>query len=313
MAGLNYLPRLEAAVRRPRHLFRLLQAPCLCVAFLLIPVVAGAPILARDIRSSATQVANDEHVAPPSDTPESERWPDETNTGVPADVTLTPSGDLVITKAGAVVSGLDILGTVQINAPNVTLKNCKVTAANWSVVKIATGVTGTVVQNCEINGRGSSGADGSCGINGEGTFLNNNIYNVENGINVTGSSSIQGNYIHGLLAPGSPHYDGIQIDGGVSNVNINHNTIINDHGQVSAVMIDNGFGAISNIVVENNRLIGGGFTVYSDGQFRDAVISGVAFINNRLRKGYWGYHSFVKNAPVWRGNVDDRTSRPLVR
>ncbi|MEH2475594.1 hypothetical protein V1281_003231 [Nitrobacteraceae bacterium AZCC 2161] len=243
----------------------------------------------------------------------SERWPDETNTGVPADTKLEPSGDLVITKAGTVITGLDILGTVQINAPNVTLKNCKVTAANWSVVKIAPGVTGAVIQNCEINGRGRSGADGSCGINGQGTFLNNNIYNVENGINLTGSSVIQGNYIHGLLAPGSPHYDGIQIDGGVSDVNISHNTVINDQGGVSTIMIDNGFGAISNILVENNRLIGGGFTVYSDGQFKDAAITGVAFINNRLGKGHWGFHSFVKNAPVWRGNVDDATGRPLLR
>ena len=41
---------------------------------------------------------------------------DATNTGVPAGVTLTPhNGDLVVTTAGAVISGLSITGTVLIN------------------------------------------------------------------------------------------------------------------------------------------------------------------------------------------------------
>src|ERR1700704_5656396 len=139
-------------------------------------------------------------------------WPDATNTGLPAGVTLTPSGDLVITKAGTVISGLNIQGTVTIEAPNVTLENCKVTSGSWFVVNIAKGVTGAVVQNCEING--------------QGTFTGNNIHNVENGINLTGSAVIENNYIHNLQAPGSPHYDGIQIDGGISNVTISHNTVI---------------------------------------------------------------------------------------
>ncbi len=144
-------------------------------------------------------------------------WPDATNTGLPPGVTLTASGDLVITKAGTVISGLDIKGTVTIAAANVTLENCKIESGGFFLVNIKSGVTGAVVQNCEINGLGTSGSDGSCGINGQGTFLNNNIYNVENGINVSGTQSgstvIQGNYIHGLSSGGSPHYDGIQIDG----------------------------------------------------------------------------------------------------
>jgi hypothetical protein len=74
-------------------------------------------------------------------------WPDATNTGVPAGVTLTPSGDVVITQAGAVVSGLNITGSVYIRADNVTLENCKVTSGGWAGVTIDPGVTGAVVQN----------------------------------------------------------------------------------------------------------------------------------------------------------------------
>jgi hypothetical protein len=237
-------------------------------------------------------------------------WPDETNTGVPPGTVLKPAGSLVITKTGEVVSGLDIRGTVDINAPNVKLMNSRIRGARFDVVRIKSGMPGVVVQDCEIDGVGTDN-DGSNGIRGSGTFLRNNIHHVENGITLDGSAIIQDNYIHDLLASGSPHYDGIQIDGKVSDVIIHHNTIINPYTQTAAVMIDNYFGPIANIVVSQNRLVGGGYTVYSDGQFNGGTISGVSFIDNRLGKGRWGYRSFVKNAPLWRGNIDDKTGRDL--
>ncbi len=202
------------------------------------------------------------------------------------------------------ISGLNITGPVFINAPNVTLINCKITSSDFAVVKIATGITGAVVQNCTINGVGS-GNDGDCGILGQGTFIGNNIYNVENGIAVAGPSTIQDNYIHGLLASGSPHYDGIQIDGGVSNVTISHNTIINQYTQTSAIMIDNYFGPISNIKVDNNLLYGGGYTIYDDAQFNSNPITGVSITNNHMGGGYWGATDFNGTNPTYTGNVND--------
>ena len=210
----------------------------------------------------------------------------------------------MITQTGAVISGLDIKGEVVINASNVTLQNCKITNSGYWVVKIADGVTGAVVQNCEINGVGT-GNDGSHGILGSGTFIGNNIYNVENGITLQGSAVIRDNYIHGLKASGAPHYDGIQIDGGISNVTISHNTVINDWGQTSAIMIDNYFGPISNISVDNNLLAGGGYTVYSDARFTGGSITGVSFTNNHMKSGQWGVTNFSKNTPVYTGNVND--------
>ena len=211
----------------------------------------------------------------------------------------------MITQAGAVISGLDIKGDVFINAPNVTLQNCKITSSNYAVVKIANGVTGAVVQNCEINGVGT-GNDGSHGILGQGTFIGNNIYNVENGITLQGSAIIRDNYIHNLKASGSPHYDGIQIDGGVSNVTISHNTVINDYGQTAAIMIDNYFGPISNIQVDNNLLAGGGYTVYVHAnQFTGGSVTGVSFTNNHMKSGQWGVTNFTGPAPVYTGNVND--------
>ncbi|MFB6459713.1 right-handed parallel beta-helix repeat-containing protein [Bradyrhizobium tunisiense] len=238
-------------------------------------------------------------------------WPNATNTGVRPNVKLTRSGDVVADQAGATISGLDIEGRVHIKAPNVTLIDSKVTSGSFYVVRIEPGVTGAVIQNCEINGVGS-GNDGSYGIVGQGTFIANNIYNVENGIGVSGSDTlIQDNYIHDLVASGSPHYDGISIDGGNANIVIRHNTVINTHTQTSAVMIDNYFGPISNIQVDDNLLMGGGYTVYSSAQFNGGTVEGVSFTKNRMGRGRWGYSSIVKNVPLWRENVDNATGRTI--
>lgn len=232
-------------------------------------------------------------------------FPDATNTGVKDGVTLTKSGSLYITEPGVTIENLDITGTIYVSADNVTIQNVRVTSSEFYVIKIASGVTGAVVQDSEINGVGT-GNEGSTGIAGQGTFLRNDIYNVENGFAVQGDNTlIKDNYVHDLQASGSPHYDGIQIDGGVSDVVISHNTIINDHGQTAAVMIDNYFGPISNIKVDGNLLVGGGYTVYSDGQFDGGSITGVSFTNNHLGEGQYGYKSFVNNTPVWENNQTD--------
>jgi hypothetical protein len=241
-------------------------------------------------------------------------YPTASTTGVPPGVELTPSGSITISTAGAVVSGLDISGTVNINANDVTLKNSRIRSNAFYVVRVQAGRSGVVIQDSEIDGVGTDNA-GNHGIaGGPATVRRCNIHHVENGITPqSGGWLIEDNYIHTLLASGSPHYDGIQIDGGISNITIRHNTVINQHNQTAAVMIDNYFGPISNIVVDNNRLVGGGYTVYSDGQFSGGTISGVSFTNNRLGRGYWGYASIVRNTPVWTGNLDDVTGAPVSR
>ncbi|MBW4656729.1 MAG: M10 family metallopeptidase C-terminal domain-containing protein [Kaiparowitsia implicata GSE-PSE-MK54-09C] len=233
-------------------------------------------------------------------------WPDSTNTGVPDGVTLLPSGSIIVTKPGTVISGLDIKGNIYIDADNVTVENCRITSSAYSVVQIKTGSTGVVIQDCEINGVGSNN-EGSHGINGVGTFLRNDIYNVENGINVGAGSGtvIEGNYIHDLKASGSPHYDGIQIDGGQSDIRIDHNTIINPHGQTAAIMIDNYFGPVSNVVVNDNLLVGGGYTIYADAQFGGGALSGVEITNNHIGSGYYGSLNTNKSSPVYTGNTLD--------
>jgi len=282
-----------------RFMLRWIRSGCVVAALAALPLAGGAAAQKSD-------------------------WPSAANTGVPAGITLTTvtsttrlpagvtinrHGDLIVDAPRVVLSGLDIRGSVYINASNVTLINSKVTAGGNYVIKIATGVTGTLIQNSTISGTAAS-PEGSKGIAGSGTFIANNISNMEDGIFLLGDKDtlIQGNYIHDLKATGSPHYDGIQIEGSVSNVIIRHNTVINDYGQTSALMIDNYFGPISNITVDNNLLVGGGYTIYVDGQFSGGPITGVSITNNHMGRGHWGITNFNKTSPVYTGNVDDGAS-----
>ncbi|WP_146006731.1 right-handed parallel beta-helix repeat-containing protein, partial [Bradyrhizobium forestalis] len=237
-------------------------------------------------------------------------FPDANSTGLPDGVILTPSGDVTVTQPGTVIDALDVKGTISVLADNVTIQNSRITSSDWTGIWIKDGITGTVVKDSEILNVGSS-PDGANGIVGSGTFLRNDIHDVENGIIVTGSSLVQDNYIHDMNAPdvrlgtslGGPHYDGIEINGGVSDVVIRHNTVINENGFVSAVMINNDFGPVSNIQVDGNYLAGGGYTLYSDGSFSSTdKISGVSFTNNELGQGTWGYYYFRGNTPVLSNN-----------
>jgi Ca2+-binding RTX toxin-like protein len=228
-------------------------------------------------------------------------WPDATTTGVPDGVTLLPSGDIVVTKAGTVISGLNITGSVYIDADNVTLQNCKISSSNFAVVQIQSGSDGVTVKNCEINGLNSGGT----GISGKGSFIGNDIYGVGDGINVIGDHVlIQDNYIHDLGGTADSHFDGIQVDGNVSDLRIEHNTIINDHGQTAAVMIDDYFGPTSNVVVNNNLLTGGGYTIYVTGLDGHGTTN-VQVTNNHIGGGQWGETYFAAANPVFTGNVSD--------
>jgi hypothetical protein len=265
------------------------------------PVDAGAPAPEPEPTPTPTPT--------PTPAPSTGGFPDATNTGVPAGVTLTPSGGIHVTTPGAVVSGMAFDDTVYIDANNVTLKNCTVKSGAFYDVKIKDGLTGVVVQDCEIDNRGTGGQ----GIHGPGTFLRNNIYHCSDGIDVGGGDNtvIQDNYVHDMAGPSDAHFDTIQADGGYSTLTIRHNTLINEFGQTSAVMVDDYWGSIHGVIIDNNRLIGGGYTVYA-GSWNGNEVTGIQVTNNRLGRGYYGYADIAGGGITWSGNVDDVTGAPAV-
>jgi len=233
-------------------------------------------------------------------------YPDATTTGVSAGVTLTSSGGMKITQAGTVINAMDIKGTVDIEANNVTIENSKIASSGSAVIQIGAGVTGTVVKDNDINGMSA----GNIGINGGGTFVGNNIHNVSDGMSIesTNSTLIQDNYIHDMTGPASSHYDGIQVEGNASNIKIEHNTIVNENDQTSAVMICPDFGPTTNVTVDNNIMVGGGFTIYAARTTSQAAVSNITITNNHMGEGQYGYTDFNNTTPTYTGNVNDGNS-----
>lgn len=235
-------------------------------------------------------------------------FPNATNTGVPPEVTLKDAEGFVVRDSGAVIEGLNIRGGVVIDAPNVTLRNCRITYDGFYVVLIKGGIKGTVIQNCEIDNLGSGG---QC-IAGQGSFLRNNLRNCADGIAVGGDDTlIEGNYIHDMRGTPDSHFDGIQADGNLSHLTIRNNTIINENIQTSAIMVDNYAGPIDGVLIEKNLLIGGGYTVYlnevAKGQLRGGPVTNVTFINNQLAGWHWGgldLRTELGNMPTISGNIN---------
>jgi hypothetical protein len=258
-------------------------------------------------RSNASQVVQRMRVA------KTDRWPDATSTGVPVGVTLTPyNGNLVITTPGAVISGLDIHGIVTVNAPGVTIENCRITNNNSSAWYVILTYGDTIVQDCTIDGGGA----GANGINGGGTFLRNNISNLENGIDPDDNTLIQDNYIHDLHASGWPHYDGIELGGydNQDNIIIRHNTVdMGNLGQTGAVNLTNDFGSISNVTIDNNLLKGGSYTIYTDNSHGGGPIANITITNNVIKPGQFGYFYFKTTKPTHNGNKDFDSGRALDR
>jgi hypothetical protein len=251
------------------------------------------------------------------DPPLGSAYPNATNTGVPAGVKLTPSGSLTLSTPGQVVSGLLITGSVYITAPNVTLENCLIEAGGYYGVEVAAGVTGVTIQNCEIDGQGNNGTAGSTAINilqGAGVTINGcNLHDAADGVSLAyGNITVENTYIHDLLAPtNTNHYNGIQYNGGgPNNLLIQNNTIINTQGQTDAVMIDNYWGAVSNVTIANNLLAGGDYTVYVDSHFNSSPITNVKITNNDLGMADYGPLNLNSSGGgtyqvTTTGNVDD--------
>lgn len=274
------------------------------INWLMLEFAAGLAMLPR-AKAESTAVKT---IVPPG-------FPDATSTGVSQGATLKPAAGRTISSANVKIEGLNIRGPVVINAPKVTMRNCKVTARGASVVLVKPGIADVTIENCEIDNQGSGGQ----GISGQGVFLRNNIHDCTDGIDVRGNDTIiQDNFIHNMRGTPDSHLDGIQADGNFSNLTIIHNTVINEQNQTSAVMLDNYWGPIDRVVIENNLLIGGGYTVYinevAKGQAGGGPVTNVRFVNNRLIRGYWGIinvRSELGHTPIIAGNKDATTGTML--
>ena len=232
-------------------------------------------------------------------------WPNASNTGVPAGVSLASSGSITVTKAGTVLSGLNITGHVDIRAANVVIKNTKIAAGSSAyAIQVFTG--SVTVQDSTITGSNgfAIGYDNWVGIRLNVSGVRQDGF--KGGDNVT----LQDSYIHDFTSSSGAHADGIQFEGGGSHSTIRHNYIDPANGGAygnSAVFIKNDLGGNSAgpIVVDNNLLGGGNYTLYAV-PGNGGNQSGIHIVGNHfLRDFQYGPVDIGYAIAEWSGNVYD--------
>lgn len=246
-------------------------------------------------------------------------WPTEATTGPDPD---TVFGEPILdryfaTAPDSIIENMDLRGGLTIGYSGVTVRNCKISSPDNYVVSVAIEANGTTIEDCFVDGVGRNNP-GSNGISTGGgigmTIQRCNIQRTSNAIAVFGNPSplnitVRDNFIHHMRStPGDPHYDPIQLDGGVENMLIDHNTLMNEQANTAVVMITTDLGGDNtNITISNNLLYGAGYCCYCvEDQFNwpDKRNINISYLNNLMQQGYYGYFEFIfsDDPPTRQGN-----------
>jgi hypothetical protein len=274
-------------------------------------------------------------------------FPDATNTGVPAGVTLrsvpgevssgpgwtsNAQGDVEVSGNGAVFEGYSVHGYIDVTGSNVTIKDNAISNSGNDISGDGVNLTGnpsnvTIEDNTISSPNGSHGQGGVFAgikdITGEarGTrMLGNNIADASTGVQLY-IGLIENNYIHDeALTSADSHLNGTTSNGSTVPLTIQHNTVFNPNGQTDAVSLFEDFGVEANVVINDNLLAGGGYAVYGGQNPGGPQAYNIQITNNRFstiyykQSGYYGYiTAFNPGAPgnVWSGNVWDSNNKPL--
>ena len=159
------------------------------------------------------------------------------------------------------IQGRDVSGQITVRAPNVTIRDVRVRSSSTYGIRIENDVRGTIIEHVEIDCLGSS-ADS--GVSGHYFALRYaNIHSCTDGVKIGIGSTVEASFIHDLRSSrADPHQDGIQMMRGTGAV-IRGNRILRPNQGTSTIIIKSDNGSIDNVLIENNYLNGGGYTIYS--------------------------------------------------
>ena len=239
-------------------------------------------------------------------------FPDATNTGVPAGTELTRvDGTVVLDRPGEVYSGKEVHGEIHVEADDVTIEKVRViSGAYYPIRTFGPGnPTGTVIRDVEIDMQGMDEAKGIAFNDYTATrvWFHNGLDCAHAGTNVVITDSFCD--LPKLPPDSEAHADGFQSDGG-RNLVFRHNTVRNPNGQTAAILMSTNTAPIDGVVIDNNLLSGGGYTVYC-GTSEGGVATRLTYTNNVISReffpkgGYYGPATECGRVDVARGNRFD--------
>ena len=240
-------------------------------------------------------------------------FPDATNTGVPAGTPLDQvNGTVELKTPGMVYSGKEVHGNIHVLADNVTIEKVRVISNADYVIDLAYGDAhpqGTVIRDVEIDMQGQEEGKGISFDNytAQRVWFHNGLDCAHSGNNVVITDSYCD--LPKLRQGSDAHADGFQSDGG-GNFVFRHNTIRNPNGQTAAILMSTNTGPIDNVVIDNNLMSGGGYTVYC-GTDEGGVATNTTYTNNVISReffskgGYYGPTTKCDKVVEAHGNIWD--------
>jgi hypothetical protein len=215
--------------------------------------LSGNATIVSDTQASGGQALqfNAPTTPPPSGSsrcPAFPAFPDANCTGTLPNITRTNSGSITTSQPGQVIQNVNVTGSIQVNHDNVIIRNVRVSQPGGVAIAITPGATGTLIEDCELNGTGSPTSDEAVQYTNY-TIRRCNIYGFGEGPRMNGNVTIEDNYMHDFVDYShlDAHQDGVQTTSG-SNMTVRHNTIIMDvENGNAAIMIGTAQGADDNV------------------------------------------------------------------
>jgi hypothetical protein len=244
-------------------------------------------------------------------------FPDATNTGVSPGVSLAPvNGAVTLDRPGEVYENKFVTGSISVKAPNVTIRNVKLKVTDEGYGIRAFGwegdVSGLKIDHVEIDLNGFTDTKGIAfdGYTATHVWFHNGLDCAHQGNNVTIADSFCD--LPKLPRGSTSHADGFQSDGG-HNLVYRHNTIRNPNDQTSAILMSTNTSPITNVVIDDNLMAGGGYTVYCGTDEGGPSRGTTVYTNNIISKaffskgGYWGPTIKCDEVTTNAGNTWDGT------
>lgn len=255
-------------------------------------------------------------------------YPDANNTGIQGCPSLTTyNGSITTNSDGQIIQNMTINGDIVVNNNNVTIRCVKLNMQPNTIYSInASNGSNTLISHVEVNGNDVYGPNTAIqGSDYTSEYVD--MHNTEDGWHAGWNTVIRDSYCHDMLyadgAYGPTHSDCIQVTGyggasfepPVNNITISHNTLRPWDGHTgaqhanSAVFLKTDFGEIDNVLVDNNLMDNGTYTIYS----RIGNCSGcgaptnVKITNNRFGQGYEYGLSSIDGSVTWLNNVWNST------
>ncbi len=240
--------------------------------------------------------------------------PDATNTGYRLATLTQLAGDRTASgmgiAAGGTISGVHITGKLLLDRANVHVVDSWVEHGIYpTCCGVGSAGQGARIEYTEI-GTKTGNAGGEAVGEWSYTLSHVNIHNFSDGPRANGNVLIEYSFIHDFPSLPGDHNDGIQMTSADGSITIRGNTIWNENGQTSAIMIGADTGPISNgdILIEDNWLAGGGWALYGGAP---AVPRSEIVRNNIFERrffagsGQFGPVAYLPANIVWQNNTYD--------